>query len=86
MSVLAAGDGDEYRDALARKTTPQELDDLHDSAAAKALAADILWVATAVTGGLTLYFALLDDDSERDPEARTRLDLGPGSLRLRSAF
>jgi tetratricopeptide (TPR) repeat protein len=86
MSVLAAGDGDEYRDALARKTTPQELDDLHDSAAAKALAADILWVATAVTGGLTLYFALLDDGSERDPEARTRLDLGPGSLRLRSAF
>jgi tetratricopeptide (TPR) repeat protein len=86
LSALAARDGADYRAALERKTTPKELDDLHDSATAKALAADILWGATAVTGALTLYFALSDDGSERQPDARARLDLGPGRIDLRGRF
>ena len=86
LSVLAARDGAYYRDTLERKTTPAELEDLHDRAAAKALAADILFAAAAVTGGLTIYFALSDDSAEDKPEAQARLDLGPGSLQVSGAF
>lgn len=81
LGVLAAEAGAEYRDALGHKISASQLDQLHDDATGKALATDILLAATLVTGGLTLYFALQDHDTER-----AHLELGPGRLQLRGAF
>ena len=85
MAFLAAQDASKYDDAVHRKTTARELDELDSSATTKALVADILLGATAVATTLTVIFALQGDGgSERPPSARLRV--GPGGLGLRGSF
>jgi hypothetical protein len=88
MAYLAARDASAYHDAVHRKTTPRELDDLDNRATTKALVTDILIGATAVAGAVTLIVALQGSgkpDTAPD-SARAQLDLGPGSLRLHGQF
>ena len=91
MAYLAERDASDYHDAVHRKTTPRELDDLDSRATTKALVTDILIGATAVTGAVTLIVALQgsgkpDAAPSRSDRARAQLDLGPGSLRVHGQF
>ena len=91
MAYLASVDAGHYRDAVRRKTTPDELEFLHDRATTKALVTDILLGATAVTATVAIVLALQGDGKEapataRDPEPQTELSLGAGSLQLTHRF
>jgi tetratricopeptide (TPR) repeat protein len=91
MSYLAARDSANYQDAVRRKTTPQELDQLDNSATTKALVADILLGATVVAGAATLVFALKDNgtretESNRNHRASAHLTIGVGALSLSGGF
>jgi tetratricopeptide (TPR) repeat protein len=91
MSYLAARDSASYQDALHRKTTPHELDELDKSASNKALVADILIGATVVAAATTLIFALKGDSSReaaaaRDDRASARLTIGVGALAVSGGF
>jgi hypothetical protein len=91
IGILASGDAGKYRDAIQRKTTPQEVDSLHDRATTKALVTDILLGAAVVTATIAVVIGLQGkgetkpSPSDRDT-ARTRLDIGAGSLRLTNHF
>jgi PEGA domain len=91
MAYLASRDAADYHDAVHRKTTSRELDDLDNRATTKALVTDILIGATAVAGAVTLIVALRgsgkpDTAPNRSDRAHAALDLGPGSLRLHGQF
>lgn len=93
MAYLAAQDAAEFHDALERPTTPSELDELDDSASAKALAADILLGATLVATTITVIVALQGSSSERQTKADrgdesgfARLSVGPGSVGVSGHF
>jgi tetratricopeptide (TPR) repeat protein len=89
MGYLAYRDSTNYKDALARMTTPAELDSLQQGAKTKALVTDVLLGATAVGAAITLYL-VLDSGPERDTrataDARASLRVGPGSLLLTQRF
>jgi hypothetical protein len=89
MGYLAYRDSANYKDALARPTTPAELDSLQQGAKTKALITDVLLGATAVGAALTLYLAL-DSSSERathaTADARASLRVGPGAVVLTQRF
>jgi hypothetical protein len=97
MGYLTVRDAQNYDDAVARKTSVRELEDLDSRASTKALVTDVLLGATVVAAGITVLFALTGN-SEREslpPQAKkpsqpikpsTQLSLGVGSLTLRSAF
>jgi tetratricopeptide (TPR) repeat protein len=93
MAYLAYSDASDYRDAIHRKTTAQEVDSLHDRATTKALVTDILLGATVVGAAVTVFVALQggDDEAEERPtasrtEARTELMVSPGSIGLSGSF
>jgi hypothetical protein len=91
MSYLAARDSAAYHDALHRKTTPRELDELDNSASTKALVADILIGATVVAAATTLIFALKGDSSREaashhDDRASAQLTIGVGALAVSGGF
>jgi hypothetical protein len=92
MAYLAAHDAAKYHDAVDRKTTPRELDDLDDRATAKALVTDILLGATVAAATVTIVVAFSSGSSEREhaststDTANARLTLGPGTLRLSGSF
>jgi tetratricopeptide (TPR) repeat protein len=91
MAYLAAHDAAKYHDAVDRKTTPRELNDLDDRATAKALVTDILLGATVAAATVTIIVAFSTGSSERERAsatgtAGTRLTLGAGTLRLSGSF
>jgi tetratricopeptide (TPR) repeat protein len=90
VGYLAAQDGSKFHDALNRSTTASELDRLHDRAATKAVLTDVLLGATAITGGVTLFFALTGSSKSDQPpaaaEQRARLNVGLGSIELSGQF
>lgn len=93
MAYLAAHDAAEYHDALERRTTPEELDELDDSATAKALVTDILLGATIVATTVTVIVALQGTGSERQSKASSGEDsvlahvsVGPGSVGVSGHF
>jgi hypothetical protein len=90
-AYLAAHDSASYQDALRRRTTARELDDLDSRATTKALVTDILLGATLAAGVTTLVVALLGNSSrEAVPTAadrtRAHLTIGPGTLAMNAAF
>jgi hypothetical protein len=90
VGILAAQDGSKFHDALNRSTTSGELNRLHDRAATKALLTDILLGATAITGGVTLFFALTGTSQPDQPPVAAapgaRLNVGLGSVELSGQF
>ena len=90
VGILAAQDSSKFHDALNRSTTSSEISRLHDRAATKALLTDILLGATAITGGVTLFFVLTGAGKPDKPPAaaapRARLNVGLGSLELSGQF
>jgi hypothetical protein len=91
MAYLAATDSAKYQDALHRKTSARELDRIDERASTKALLADVLFGATAVTAVITVVVALQGGRKHealprREDTAHVRLTVGPGSLRLRGGF
>ena len=91
-AYLGYHDTSSYQAALKRKTTEKELDSLRDRAETKALIADILLGATAVTATITLVVALSGDDeaSERQSDVGAaegvRLTLGPQAVGVAGHF
>jgi hypothetical protein len=96
MGYLTVRDAQKYDDAVARKTTVRELDELDSRATTKALVTDVLLGATVVAAGITVLLAL-SGNSERETrdtskakakprDDRTNVSLGVGSLQLRGAF
>lgn len=88
MAYLASRDAAQYHDAVHRKTTARELDDLDQRATTKALITDILLGTTIVAAATTLVFALKADSGETAPShgASAHVSLGPGSLELAGRF
>jgi hypothetical protein len=88
MAYLASRDAAHYHDAVHRKTTARELDQLDQRATTKALITDILLGATIVAAGTTLVFALKGGSQETAPNhgMSAHLSLGPGSLQLAGRF
>jgi len=90
VGILAAQDSSKFHDALNRSTTSGEINRLHDRAATKAVLTDILLGATAITGGLTIFFALTGSSKPDKPpaaaEQRARLNVGLGSLEVSGQF
>jgi tetratricopeptide (TPR) repeat protein len=86
MAYLAGHDASSYRSALERKTDENELKSLQDSAKTKALVTDVLLGAAVACGVTTLVVAIMNGGEERAPEAGTALDIGPGSVSVRSSF
>jgi len=96
MGYLTVRDANKYDDAVARKTSVRELEDLDSRATTKALVTDVLLGATVVAAGITVLLAL-SGKSEREMrdtpkakakprEANAQVSLGVGSLQLRGAF
>jgi hypothetical protein len=96
MGYLTVRDAQKYDDAVARKTSVRELEDLDSRATTKALVTDVLLGATVVAAGITVLLAL-SGNSERETRDTskakakprndgTKVSLGVGSLQLRSAF
>ena len=73
LGASAASDLDDLRDSRA---TRAQLDDATDRAETRLLAADILGVAAAVTGAVTLYFHLSGPSSSERPRSAASVSLG----------
>jgi tetratricopeptide (TPR) repeat protein len=91
MGTLAAIDGSKYHDALHQPATSGQLDSLHDRAATKALATDILLGAAVVAGTITVIVLLTGGHEDRAPRAASashgaRVSLGLGHVQLTSQF
>lgn len=91
MGTLAAIDGSKYHDALHRPATSGQLESLHDRAAAKGIATDVLLGATVIAGTITVISLLSEGGEDRAPKAaqQTRdahVSIGPGSVQLTSHF
>ena len=91
MGYLTIRDAESYDDAVARKTSVRELEDLDSRASTKALVTDVLLGATVIATGITVLVALSGNGSERrEPTAKTergaKVSLGMGSLSVRGAF
>ena len=93
MGYLTIRDAESYDDAVARKTSVRELEDLDSRASTKALVTDVLLGATVIATGITVLVALSGNASERQPTAAkkknehgTKVSLGVGSLSVRGAF
>lgn len=95
MGYLTVRDAQNYDDAVARKTSVRELEDLDSRASTKALVTDVLLGATVVAAGITVLVALTGNkERETAPTAAkprsnkggTQVSLGVGSLSLRSDF
>jgi hypothetical protein len=98
MGYLTVRDAHKYDDAVARKTSVRELEDLDSRATTKALVTDVLLGATVVAAGITVLLAL-SGNGERETRAVTKtkpkptprganaqVSLGVGSLQLHGAF
>jgi hypothetical protein len=94
MGYLTVRDANNYDDAVARKTSVRELEDLDSRASTKALVTDVLLGATAIAAGITVFVALTGN-GQRETNTRasnvakkegTQVSLGVGSLSLRSDF
>lgn len=83
LGASAASELGELRDS--RDSTQDERDDAQSRAEARLLAADILGVAAAATGAVTLYFQLLGPTSAERPRALSQVSLGvlPSGVALR---
>lgn len=93
MGYLTVRDANHYDDAVARKTSVRELEDLDSRASTKALVTDVLLGATVVAAGITVLVALTGNAKRETSTAKapsrpqgTQLSLGVGSLHLRSDF
>jgi hypothetical protein len=92
MGYLTIRDAQNYDDAVARKTSARELEDLDSRASTKALVTDVLLGATVIATGITVLVALSGNTERREatakkkPEHGTKVSLGIGSLSLRGAF
>ena len=93
MGYLTVRDANHYDDAVARKTSVRELEDLDSRASTKALVTDVLLGATVVAAGITVLVALSGNGKRETNTAKapprapgTQLSLGVGSLHLRSDF
>jgi hypothetical protein len=91
MAYLASRDASKYDDAVHRKTTARELNDLDDRASTKALVTDILLGATVVATTITLIVALQGGGKaevapSRNDHASAHLTLGVGTLGLSGGF
>ena len=84
MAYLAERDASKYDDAVHRKTSTRELDDLDSRARAKALVTDILLGAALVSTTITVIVAT--QHGRPDSQERAGLTLGPGSLTYRGKF
>lgn len=81
MALWTNSEESNFDDALARATSPKELENLRDSTEQKALITDILLGATVVTATITLILLLTEDGpAERRPDT-ARVEVGPGSVR-----
>ena len=86
MAYLANQDASKYHDAVERKTTKRELDELDKRASTKALVTDILLGATVIAAATTLVFVLQSDDDNTSDRARAELRVGPGSLQISGRY
>lgn len=98
MGYLTLRDAEKYDDAVARKTTLRELEDLDSRTSTKALVTDVLLAATAIGAGVTLFVALQGGEERETPPQASRprrapisprpaqLSLGAGSLHLHGEF
>jgi hypothetical protein len=92
MGYLTIRDAQSYDDAVARKTSVRELEDLDSRASTKALVTDVLLGATVIATGITVLVALSGNSERREtaakkkPEHGTKVSLGVGSLSVRGAF
>jgi hypothetical protein len=90
MGYLTIRDAESYDDAVARKTSVRELEDLDSRASTKALVTDVLLGATVIATGITVLVALTGNGSERREAAAekpgAKVALGVGSLSVRGAF
>jgi hypothetical protein len=90
MGYLTIRDAASYDDAVARKTSVRELEELDSRASTKALVTDVLLGATVIATGITVLVALSGNGRERrEPTAvkpGAKVALGVGSLSLHGAF
>lgn len=92
MGYLTIRDAQNYEDAVARKTSVRELEDLDSRASTKALVTDVLLGATVIATGITVLVALSggserpDTAAKKPTEKGTTVSLGVGSLSMRSTF
>jgi tetratricopeptide (TPR) repeat protein len=82
LGASAASDLDDLRDSRATRT---DLDQAQSRAESRLLVADILGVAAAVTGAVTLYYQLSGPSSSERPRTATNVSLGllPSGVALR---
>jgi hypothetical protein len=83
LGASAASELDELRDS--REATRDDLENAKTRAETRLLAADILGVAAAVTGAVTLYFQLSGPTSSERPRSAAKVSLGvlPSAVTLR---
>lgn len=91
MAYLASRDASDYHNALGRKTSARELDDLDQRASTKALVADILLGTTVAAAAVTLVVALQGGAKKESAPGRAvrqapQLAVGPGALQLSGQF
>jgi tetratricopeptide (TPR) repeat protein len=91
MAYLAASDASDYHDAVHRKTTARELNELDDRATSKALVTDILLGATVAAAAVTLVVAITGkSEKERLADhknaASAHLAVGAGAVGLTGTF
>jgi hypothetical protein len=82
MAYLTSRDNASYQDALDRRTSFSELDDLADDTRTKALITDILLAATTAAAASTLVIALL----EQSDRGELTLRASPTALTLSGRF
>jgi len=85
MAYLASRDAAKYDEAVQRKTTARELDELDSRARTKALVTDILLGATVVSTAITVIVAT-QVSGKPDTQDRAQLSIGPGSISVRGTF
>lgn len=81
MALWTSSEQDDYDDAIARRTSRSELNELSDGVEQKALVTDILLGATIVGALVTVALILTDDDSEERESSYGSFEIGPGSVR-----
>lgn len=91
MGYLTVRDAQRYDDAVARRTSVRELEDLDSRASTKALVTDVLLGATVIATGITVLVALTGNTERREiaakkPKHGTQVSLGMGSLSVQGAF
>ena len=85
MAYLTERDAAKYDDAVHRRTSMRELDDLDDRARTKALVTDVLLGAAVISTTITVIVAT-QSGGKPDSREHAKLGVGPGNVSVSGRF